>query len=170
MELVQDSCRGLCAWLEVSFPTGAPQQGLDQRRLGTRLFHLFSKPCDWVLPNPHAVVQVIRPKWSCSSWLTNCHQVHRAPLWELSSPSSGLCLQACTAQVWPSAKLLGRYTNMCLGVKTCTLGLASTGHPFAAGAAWQKATVWQAATAASEKLHRSIPERFLQMKRRSRKK
>lgn len=59
---------------------------------------------------------------------------------------------------------------MGLGAKTCTLGGASTGHPSAAGAAWQKATVLQDATAASEKLDRSIPERLLEMKYRSRSK
>lgn len=131
MELVQDSHRGLCTWLEVSFPTGAPGSKGWTRGGWVLTCSIFrkhlSKPCEWVLPNLHTVAQVIRPRWSCSSGLTN--QVRIAPLWELSSPSNGWCLQAFTAQVWPSAKLPGRYTNMGLGVKTCTLGAASTGHP-----------------------------------------
>lgn len=63
---MQDSCRGLPAWLEVSFPSGAPGSKGWTRRGWVFAYSVsreyLSVPCAWVLPNPRAVAHVIRKK------------------------------------------------------------------------------------------------------------
>lgn len=111
-------------------------------------------------PSPESIPRTLQLAFTHSLL---CCTLHRTTQ-RLSSPSAGLGLQALAALVWPSADLLGRNRD---GLQSGDFHFQGYQHrSYRSSVA--EAMVWGVATAASGKSNRSILERFLQMKYRSR--